>query len=287
MRPARLVLSGLLLLSLVPLLGGCGVAPPPITGRVEQEDLPSTIVGDSFRIQVRLPPSYDADSARRFPVVYQLDGTSFGPQFEIAAGHASDLAAKGTIPEVIVVGVGYPYDDPLLGGKQGRSRDYVSVFDNGKPGGLGNFLRFLREELLPRIDGKYRTDPAARALSGHSLGGFVSLYALFTTGTEAAPPFSRFVACDPGTPFKDPDRTLLEEKALAAATRSLPRRLHFQIARYDGAIQQLWYQELSERLRANYPDLKLTTEMSDTDHGGVISPCIASGLTSVFGGGQS
>lgn len=266
-------------------IGGCASSAPPISGDVDQEDLPSTNVGDTFRILVRLPPGYAAEPARRYPVTFQLDATSFGPQFDIAAGHASNLAARGSIPEAIVVGIGYPYSDPLLGGKQGRSRDYVTLLDNGQPGGIDKFLLFIRQELIPHIDAKYRTDPSARALSGHSLGGFVTLYTLYTTAREASPPFRRFMACDPGPPLKDPDRLYVEEQKLSVATTSLPFRLHYQIARYDGAVQQLAFQETSARLSTHYPDLKLSTSVTDTDHGGVISPCIEQGLAFVFQGG--
>lgn len=278
--------AGLLAWLVGGLVGGCASDVPPITGQVDQEDLPSTNVGDTYRILVRLPPGYAADPARRYPVVFQLDATSFGPEFDIAAGHASDLAAQGTIPESIVVGVGYPYDDPLLGGKRGRSRDYVTVRDDGQPGGIDKFLLFIRQELIPHIDSKYRTDPSARALSGHSLGGFVALYTLYTTAREPSPPFGRFVACDPGPPLKDPDRLFVEEGTLSAATTTLPFRLHYQIARYDGAVQQLAFQETSARLSTHYADLKLSTVISDTDHSGVISPCILQGLAFVFGGGS-
>lgn len=281
----RLRTLGLLAWMFGALAGGCSSPIPAITGQVEQADFQSTNVGDTYRILVRLPPGYGAETSRRYPVVYQLDATSFGPQFDIAAGHASGLAAQGTIPESIIVGIGYPYDDPLLGGKMGRSRDYVTVLDNGQPGGIDKFLLFIRQELIPYVDQKYRTDPSVRVLSGHSLGGFVAFYMLYTTAREPSPPFGRFMACDPGPPMKDPDRLYVEEGKLAAATKSLPFRLHYQIARYDGAVQQLAYQETSARLSAHYPDLKLSTAITDTDHGGVISPCISQGLAFVLGGG--
>jgi predicted alpha/beta superfamily hydrolase len=264
-------------------LAGCGADLPPITGQLEHQDLPSAIVGDRYRIDVRLPPGYDADPARRWPVVYQLDGTSFGPEFDLAAAHASALAATGTIPELIVVGIGYPYADPQTGGAAGRSRDYVLTLDDGRPGGLPDFLRFVREELIPHIDARYRTDPAVRALSGHSLGGFVVLHTLFTTALEANPPFTRFIAGDPSL-FEDDYLLLSEEQQLAAQTQSLPARLHFHIARYDGAVQQLGFAELTRRLRSHYSDLTLTTKMSDTDHLGVLPLSIADGLAAVFAG---
>ncbi len=262
---------------------GCDRSWPPVRGTVEQQDVSSTIVGDVYRILVRLPPGYGDDPARRYPVMYQLDATSFGPQFDIVAGHASALAATGRIPEAIVVGVGYPYEDPLIGGKRGRSRDYVTVLDNQQPGGLPAFLRFVREELFPQVEGQYHIDSSERALSGHSLGGFVALYTMLTTAKESAPPFSRFLACDPGAPFKDPLRLFQEEQTLAQSAQSLPAQLHYEIARYDGAVQQLWYEELTTRLRSHYPELTMTTKVVDTDHGGIMSPCFERGLTALLG----
>ena len=94
-----------------------------------------------------------------------------------------------------------------------------------------------------------------KATEGRSLGGFVALYTLYTTAREPSPPFSRFMACDPGPPLKEPDRLFVEEGKLAAATKSLPFRLHYQIARYDGAVQQLAFQETSARLSTHYLDL--------------------------------
>jgi hypothetical protein len=160
--------------------------PPPITGRVVTEDFASSTVGDTYRVLVRLPPDYDESPTRRYPVVYQLDATSFGPQFDVTAGYASELAARGGIPEAIVVGVGYPYDDETPNDRRGRWRDYTTRRMDDSAGGADTFLRFLAEELIPHIDAAYRTDPAVpRALFGHSLGGFFVLYAMLRTAEGA------------------------------------------------------------------------------------------------------
>jgi hypothetical protein len=240
-------------------------------------------VGDTYRIQVRLPPDYDARPSARWPVVYQLDGTSFGPQFALTAGHVSQLAASGAIPELIVVGIGYPYPDPLIGGQRGRSRDYQTLVAPGRPGGLDRFLAFVREELVPWIDARYRTT-AERALSGHSLGGFVVLHTLLGSAGVASPLFSHLLACDPGQPFADPER-LLTDEAEARLRGPLPRRAYYEIARYNGAVQRLWFDELTTRFGSHFPELKLETHVSDTDHSGVMSPCIERGLESLFAGG--
>ena len=75
---------------------------------------------------------------------------------------------------------------PLLGGKQGRSRDYVTLLDSGQPGGIDRFLLFIRQELIPHIDGKYRTDPSARALS-------VTHWVASSRSTRCTPPRARQV----------------------------------------------------------------------------------------------
>jgi len=266
----------------------CAADEPPVpalTGRVERETFPSTIVNDAYLIEVRLPPSYDQLPARSYPVVFQLDGTNFGPEFAITAGFASGLEGQGRISETIVVGVGYPYVDPLISSTQGRGRDYVPVSFDGKPGGLDPFVRFLVEELLPHIDSKYRVDSSRRILSGHSLGGFVSLYTLFTTYQKPAPPFWGFIGGDPSLGEAD-YRLLDEETALHALTSSLPIPLYLEIARFDGAVQRLSFQALDERLRAHYPDLRYASELRDTDHPGTIRPSFQNGLLHLLGGAK-
>ncbi len=246
--------------------GGCAaVDHPSIVGQVNQEDLFSPLVDDTYLIQVRLPPDYAASPTRSYPVAYQLDGTSFGPEFDVTAGFASQLEQQQRIPETIVVGIGYPYPDPLAGGVQGRSRDYVTVQDDGQPGGGANFLRFLEEQLIPHIDAEYRTDPARRLLLGHSLGGFFALHTMLTTGADPSPPFQGFVGGDP-TSTENDDQLFTEEATLAARTGALPAALYLDYARYDGAEQQLYVRALSQRLSRDFPGLRLSTHEYDTDH---------------------
>lgn len=275
-----------ILLSPLLLAAGCGAAHRPITGRVESQTIASALVGDSYQIDVRLPPDYATSPSRRYPVVYQLDGTSFGPEFSITAGAASGLEAGGTIAPLIVVGIGYPYPDPLVSTTRGRGRDYITTFDDGKPGGAANFLAFVKQELIPSLDRQYRIDPTRRVLSGHSLGGFMSLHELFTTAGTASPPaFWGFIAGDPSL-TQDNLRLFDEEAALAARTRSVPAPLWVEIARYDGAVQTLAFKLLRARLVADFPDLRFGAAVRDTDHGGAIAPGFENGLAHIFGGAK-
>ena len=96
------------------------------------------------------------------------------------AGIASALSEGGRIPKVIVIGIGYVK-------KNQRGRDLLWAHEK--------FYAFLTEELVPFVDGEYRTDTAApRTLVGHSDGGYFALYAFFQSGGNEDAPFRQFVA---------------------------------------------------------------------------------------------
>lgn len=123
---------------------------------------------------VYTPPSYadTTNTPQHYPVLYLLDGDA---HFHSVSGLVQILATgvNGTfvIPELIVVAIP----------NTNRTRDLTpthattafdgtttSAFDSS--GGNGAFFRFLRTELIPRIDASYRTMPY-RVLVGHSFGG--------------------------------------------------------------------------------------------------------------------
>lgn len=169
-------------------------------------ELPSKILGRSFKIHVRLPSGYQAGEDR-YPVVYLLDG---GHTFPMLAGYASYLDFGEEIPPVIIIGISYGTDDWRQGNLRGtdftapaESRDYF--------GGAPKFLEFLRAELLPYIDTRYRTQPDKRVLFGQSLGGqfvlFMAQHApgLFFGGIASNPALHRnldyyTVSAEPVTP---------------------------------------------------------------------------------------
>ena len=63
-----------------------------------------------------------------------------------------------------------------------RTRDFTPTRLDQFPtsGGADPFLRFMREELVPFVDAKYRT-AEYRILVGHSFGGLVACHAFLTT----------------------------------------------------------------------------------------------------------
>jgi predicted alpha/beta superfamily hydrolase len=127
---------------------------------------------------VYLPPGYDHDHWRRYPVLYFQDGQNLFDAATAFLGHewgldetAEYLIQRGEIAPLIIVGV---YNTGVK-----RISEYTPVRDRRGRGGFARgYGRMIVEDLKPFIDGQYRTYPghAATGLGGSSLGGLVSLY---------------------------------------------------------------------------------------------------------------
>lgn len=127
---------------------------------------------------VYLPPGYDDEPERHYPVCYLQDGQNLFDAATAFAGNewgldetAEELIRGGQIEPVILVGI---YN---AGAK--RINEYTHVRDNrGRGGRARAYGQMLVRELLPLIDSAYRTlaDPHHTALGGSSLGGLVTLY---------------------------------------------------------------------------------------------------------------
>lgn len=123
------------------------------------------------RHPIYLPAGYD-DSDQRYPVLWCLAAyTNAGPGQVNWRNHGENLPQRldrliesGAMPPVIVV---FPDCYTSLGGNQ-----YVNT------PAMGAYADYLAEELIPAVDGAYRTipEPSARAVFGKSSGGFGALH---------------------------------------------------------------------------------------------------------------
>lgn len=144
-----------------------------LTPNMRVHNFHSTILAQERTVLVWLPPGYDKDPARRYPVYYMHDGQNAFINWEIDKLTEALIAAK-TIEPLILVGVYHG------GTQEDRFRDYTPTYDpnyrtSGKADAYG---RMLVEEIKPFIDSQYRTltDRAHTGMGGASLGGLVSLY---------------------------------------------------------------------------------------------------------------
>lgn len=187
----------ILFASLVAILSSCQTN-IKVDRRQERNDTKYTLysrnVGDSFHIDVKLPPGYD--STHRYPVAYVLDGNLY---FDPMAATVYKYAEIGMMEPMILVGVSYK-DFETMDSLRNRDLTYplASPEDSFTVSGGGDkFLLFLTEELIPDVDAHYHTNTGARILMGHSLGGYFTVYALQQQLSGKHHAFTGYIAASP------------------------------------------------------------------------------------------
>jgi len=178
-----------------------------VTGNVRyHKQFHSAKLGNDRDVIVWLPPEYENENSRRYPVLYAHDGQNlFDPStafagVEWAVDEAADsLIRKGKIEPIIVVGIANTLD---------RMNEYTTV--KGK-----DYASFIIEELKPFIDANYRTLPDRdhTAVMGSSLGGLISFYLAWEN-----PQVFSMAACLSGSWMWDNDAVfrLIEDDTTAA-----------------------------------------------------------------------
>ena len=119
----------------------------------------STLVDGEVSYLIYLPPGYEANPMRRYPVVYWLHGYGGNPRAGAVFVRPLDEAIhNGKAPPMIVV---------LVNGC-GPS------FYRDEPGGKRPVESVIIKELIPHVDQTYRTlaKRESRAVEGFSMGGF-------------------------------------------------------------------------------------------------------------------
>jgi S-formylglutathione hydrolase FrmB len=129
---------------------------PAIEGNLEGESADREVI-------VFLPPSYNKDKHRRYPVVYALHGYSIGAEqwtHEIHVPQTIEGAFAQGSKEMIIV---------LPDSKTGFNGSMYSSSET-----TGDFEEFICHDLVAYVDAHYRTIPdrRSRGLVGHSMGGY-------------------------------------------------------------------------------------------------------------------
>lgn len=151
-----------------------------VRGRLERQHIHSWYLANGRYLDIYLPPAYDREPQRRFPVLYMHDGNNlyypelaFGGMPWYVDQMLNRLISHRLIEELIVVGI---HNTP------GRDSEYTWTRMQtrwGSQGGNGErYAHFLCTEVKPLIDHTYRTlsGPATTAVMGSSLGGLISFY---------------------------------------------------------------------------------------------------------------
>jgi hypothetical protein len=152
------------------------------------------------------------------------------------------LRGEGFIPKrTILVGLLGLRDTPT------RHRDFTPTKASANSGGADLYLQFLRKELVPIIDKRFRTDSGRSALVGGSLGGLFVIHALLNEPTL----FKSYVAIDPSL-WWDGGVVNTEFQRKVAALKGLNRVLWVH-GREGEAMHEMGIDRLETSLRAQAP----------------------------------
>lgn len=186
----------------------------------KRDSLASKILNETRRYSVYLPQSYSEANgpALKYPVIYLLDGND---HFLSVSGLVQFLGSYAqAIPEMIIVAI--PNTD--------RTRDLTPTHTTkmgGKDqpwlagsGGGASFLNFIKTELIPEIESKYRTS-SYRMLIGHSFGGITAINALYTMPEM----FNSYISIDPSLWWDE--RVLLKKASSYFLTANLKGKTLF------------------------------------------------------------
>lgn len=150
-----------------------------------EDSIQSKVLHENRKYIIKLPRDYNI-SDKSYPVLYRLDGDL--DMFTETVGTVNRLVyLDESTPDMIVVMIE----------NTNRNRDMMPTntsFFTSEPG-AANFKEFIENELIPHINGSYRTTNE-KLLCGQSLSAMFTLYCFLTSPNS----FDSFIACSGGFP---------------------------------------------------------------------------------------
>lgn len=199
---------------------------------IEVYTINSKLLGEKRKVRIQVPAGNDNYTA--YPVLYVLDGEA---QMNLATGQVQYLSESyKIIPNMIIVGID----------NTDRMRDltpsHTDVGPDGKidtsarspyrnTGGGEKFLQFIKQELMPFVDNRYKTAPF-KILLGHSLGALMAVYCLMNHPEY----FNAYIAVSPS--FQWDNNALLNQVSKTSFDKEKNRLLFFSDANEDAAFHQ-------------------------------------------------
>ena len=235
--------------------------------------VPDPVSGRDYEVFVSLPASYATSPNRRYPVLYVTDADY---AFPIIRQIARRVNLNGpVVEEFILVGLSYAKgDNPVAS----RNRDYTptprgprsasSMLHGEGPA----YQAYLKTQVLPFIEDRFRADPAQRVLLGHSYGGLLGAQIMFTEPDL----FKAYVLGSPSFWF-DKRHIMTMEADYARTHRDLPANVFMYIGAYEvpGDSKRNTEVDMVGDLRTmervltsrDYPNLRVrSTVLEDEDH---------------------
>src|SRR5690606_9823481 len=143
----------------------------------------SVKLDEERRITIGLPESYEANTTKKYPVLYLLDGDYLFDPFSGAVKYGNYW---DDIPEMIIIGIHQNkneerYDDTTIDQNTGLP------FEKG-----AQFFEFIGAELIPYVEKKFRTS-SFRIIAGHdTTASFINFFLY-----KEKPLFKGYIALSP------------------------------------------------------------------------------------------
>lgn len=241
-------------------------------------DVPDPVSGRDYQVFVALPRSYADTPARRYPVLYVSDADY---AFPVLSQLSRRLGA--TVQEFILVGVSYAKGEAAV---SSRRRDYTPTAlgasdapDGAVHGGGAAHAVYLREQVLPFVAQRFRTDERRRLYLGHSYGALLGTQILL----DDPGLFAGYVL---GSPSYWYDKHVMEriEAASSATLKDMPARVYMYVGSYEalkvGDPRYLQEDDMVEDARRmertlrsrGYPSLELKLDVLDEEDHLSIAP---------------
>jgi len=243
METARAKISSLFLL--IALVAGMAGGDEPASNTVSPHEsftVESKVLGETRRVNVYQPPGYDAKAARRYPVLYLLDGGVEGEDWLSVAATVDAAIRAGEMRPMIMIGIANTERRRDLTGPTTVEEDKKIA---PRVGGSAAFRGFLRDELMPEVSRRYPvTDETA--IVGESLAGLFIVETFFL----APAMFDTYLAFDPSLWWNNEELARQAGERLKARN-SLPAALYLSSAGEESIAAPTG--RLAEALRAHAP----------------------------------
>ncbi|WP_417352748.1 alpha/beta hydrolase [Flavobacterium alkalisoli] len=179
------------------------------------EEITSEILKENRLVTIKLPPSYERNKDKKYPLLVLLDGDYL---FDPFAGVISYTSYWDDLPEVLIVGIS----------QTERDIDCESDPEAGLPFEKGEkFFDFIGQEVVPMMEKKYRISPF-KIIAGHDVtAGFANFFLY-----KDNPLFNAYIILSPELPTE-------METRIPARFSAVDKPIFYYLATADGDVGRL------------------------------------------------
>lgn len=212
-------------------------------------ELESHNLNETRPVLIRLPADYDQHPTKDYPTLYVLNE---GDNFEWASYIVDLQASRFGIEDMLVVGL------PHIGNYSGDNYPFQNRESLEPSPRAQKYSSFIREEVIPYIEKKYRVN-GGRFIVGHSLSGLFVTH-LFTQYPDA---FSTYIVLSPSL-HQAPHMADVMKNFLETSPHT-PSQIYMSLGRLEHEQIQQGYAQMRDVFETTAPDA-LNYQINYMDH---------------------